>query len=858
MWNLALRTLRYRKSGFIATFIAVLLGSGLVIACAGLMETGIRIAVPPERFAAAPVVVSGQQAYLVPKEDPNDTKDMKTVALAERQWLDPALADELASVDGVERVVAETSVAATVVRDGRPVQAGSQSLGHAWQSAQLGPYGLVDGAEPTGDRDVVLDTATASLAGVGVGDQVDVVTNGEVGSFRVTGLVSPAERDPQSLLFFADRAIADLGEHGDEVGAFGLFVRPGVDVEALQETLEEKFAGQPYSVLVGDDRGLAEHPEAVGGRAQLIPLAAVFGGMAVFILMFVVSSTLGLSIQQRQKEIAALRAIGATPRQVRRMIVGEAFFVAIGAALLGCVPGIVVGPLLFEVISEAGVISPVVEYHQSFIAYLIGPAVALLTALIAARVTSSRAARVSPVEALAEAAVQRKWLNFPRVFFAVLFFVIGIGLFIVTGAFMSGPVASATAGPAVMAWAIALALLSPGLTKLLGRVFAVPVRATGGVAGYLANNNMRLRAVRMAAAVTPIMLAVGMALANFYTSSTQEAAAFRWFADDLRADVVVSSGVGGFAPGVLEDVRSVEGVEGASRYVTSAGWIDKPYDGSHVESPWPIQGVDAESAALITGITPVAGDLADLDDFGGAAAGLPVEHAKDMGVGVGDEVTLRLGDRKPVEVTVVALYEAKEGYETILAPAGLLAEHSTTGLARQILVKGGAGTSPEALSAAVSAAVAGVPGAVVGDRSTIVTFAEATKTQTWVNYLLVGLITGYTLISVANTLIMATSARKRELGMQRLIGSTPRQVMRMLALEASVIAGIGIVLGTVASVATLMPFSIVVLERPVPSGPVWIFLAVVAGAFALTLASTLLPARKILKLPSAEAARAVE
>ncbi|MFT7834554.1 FtsX-like permease family protein [Saccharothrix sp. BKS2] len=855
MWQLALRTLRYRKAGFIATFIAVFLGSGLVIACAGLMETGIRVAVPPQRLAAAPVVVSGQQAYLVPKEDPNDTKDMKTVALAERQWLDPAMADELASIDGVERVVAETIVAATVVRDGRPVQAGAQSLGHAWESAQLGPFSLVEGNEPTGNRDVVLDAATASLAGVGVGDQVDVVTRGETDSFRVTGVVSPAERDPQSLLFFADSAIGDLGRHGDQVSAFGLFLRPGVDAEAFQESLEDRFAGQPYLALIGDDRGLAEHPEAVGGRAQLIPLAAVFGGMAVFIAMFVVSSTLGLSIQQRLKEIASLRALGATPRQVRRMIVGEAFFVAIGAAVLGCLPGIVIGPLMFEIISEAGVISPVVEYHQGFLAYLIGPAVALLSALLAARITSSRAAKVNPVEAMAEASVQRKWVTFPRVLFAVFFFLIGIGLFIVTGAFMAGPVASATAGPAVMAWAIGLALISPGLTKVIGRVFAAPVRAAGGVVGYLANNNVRLRSVRMAAAVTPIMLAVGIALSNFYLSTTQEAAATRWFAEDLRADAVVSSATGGLAPDVVEQVRSVPGVEAATRYVTSAGWIDKPYDGSHVSSPWPMQGVDGGSAAQITGITPVQGDLADLT---GATAGLPVAQATDMGVGVGDKVTLRLGDREPAEVTVVALYEAKEGYETIMVSAGLLAEHTTTGLAQQILVKAAPGTSPEALMAAVGERMAGVPGAVVGDSSAIITFAKGTETQTWVNYLLVGLITGYTLISVANTLVMATASRKRELGVQRLIGTTPRQVMQMLALEASVVAAIGIVLGTVASVATLMPFSIVVLDRPLPAGPVWIFLAVVVGAFALTLAATLLPARKILAVPSAEAARAAD
>ncbi|WP_440902270.1 FtsX-like permease family protein [Actinosynnema sp.] len=855
MWGLALRTLRFRKSAFVATFIAVMLGSGLVIASAGLMETAIRIAVPAERTAAAPVVVSGRQAYLVPNEDPNDLKNMKTVALAERQWLPEDLAGELESVNGVERVVGETNIAATVVRDGKPVQVGAQSLGHDWTSAELGPYRITDGAEPTGNRDVVLDSATAQLASVKVGDQVDVLTKGKPSAFTVSGLTSPARKDPQSLLFFSSEAISSLGLHGGDISAYGLFLKPGADVDTVLETVEDKLAGQPYIVLADGDRGVAEHPEAVGGRAQLIPLAGVFGGMAVFIAMFVVSGTLSLSIQQRQREVATLRAIGATPKQVRRMIVGEAFFISTVAALLGCLPGWLIGPLLFSLVSDAGVISPVVEHHQGFLAYLIGPLVALVTALVAARITSSRASKVNPAEALAEAAVQRKWVTFPRVFFAVIFFAMGIALFIVTGTVMTGPVASATAGPAVMAWALALALISPGLTKVLGRLLSIPVRAFSGIEGYLANNNMKLRSIRMAAAVTPVMLAVGIALANFYTSTTQEAAAVKWFAEDLRADAVVSSTTGGFDPSVVEQVRQVEGVEAASHYTTSAGWIDKPYDGSHVESPWPIQGVDAQNASLITGITPVEGDLSKLT---GDTAVLPVEQAADMNVGIGDKVTLRMGDRQPAEVTVVALYEAKSGYESIVVPATLAAKHSTTGMVRQILVAGKEGTGTDALATAVAEKVANVPGAVVGDRDTIITPAEGSKTQTWVNYLLVGLVSGYALISVANTLVTATASRKRELGVQRLIGSTPRQVMWMLGIEASVIATIGIVLGSVASIATLMPFSIVVLESPFPSGSVLIFLGVAAGAFALTLGATLLPARKLLRIPPAEAAKAAD
>ncbi|XVS67908.1 ABC transporter permease [Actinosynnema sp. CA-299493] len=855
MWGVALATLRYRRQSFVATFIAVMLGSALVVACAGLMETGIRIAVPPERLAAAPIVISGEQAYLVPKEDPNNVKDMKTVALAERQWLDPALAGELAGVDGVERVVGEANVAATVVRDGRPVVVGAQSWGHDWASAALGPFELTEGGEPRDDRDVVLDAATASAAGAKVGDRVQVSTKGAVEEFRLTGLVPAAGEDAQSLLFFASSAMGDLGEHGDQVSSYGLFLKPGTDVDALAETLEEKLDGRPYTVLTEDDRGVAEHPEAVGGRAQLIPLAAVFAGMAIFIAMFVVSSTLGLSVQQRTRELATLRAIGATPRQVRRMVVGEAFFIAIIAAALGCVPGMLIGPFLFSLMSDNGVISPVVEFHQGFLAYLIGPAVALVTTLIAARITSARAAKVSPATALAEASVQRRWLSFWRVLFAFLFFAIGVGLFIVTGAVMSGPVASATAGPAVMAWAISLALLAPGFTKLFAKLLAGPVRAAAGISGYLANANLRLRNVRMAAAVTPIMLMVGIALANFYTSSTQEAAAARWFTDPLRAEAVVSSTIGGLAPDVVDRVRSVEGVEAASQYITSAGWIDKPYDDSHEASPWPIQGVDAQNASLITGITPVRGDLGRLS---GDTAALPTVQAAAMGVDVGDSVTMRMGDGRQAEVEVVALFEAKEGYEMIVAPASLVAAHATTGMVRQILVAGKDGVDPDDLAEAVRGQVASVPGAVVGDRDTIVGFAEGTRTQTWVNYMLIGVITGYTLISVTNTLVMATAARKRELGVQRLIGSTPKQVMRMLAAEASVVAIIGIVLGTVASLATLIPFSAVVLGRPVPSGSVFIFIGVAVASIALALGATLLPARKLLDVPAADAARAAD
>ncbi|HET6502130.1 MAG TPA: FtsX-like permease family protein [Amycolatopsis sp.] len=855
MFRLALRTLRFRKGGFIATFIAVFLGSAIVVACGGLMETGIRIAVPPQRLAAAPLVVTGKQTYVVPNQDPRDTKNLKTVALAERQWLDASLVGAVRGVPGVAGAVGEVSFPATVLRDGQPVTAGSQSLGHDWGSAQLAPFTLRSGSAPTRPGEVVLDAATAAQAGVHVGDQVSIAVDGGVTPYRVTGIAATAGTISQSALFFATADATRLNAHPGKIDAIGVLPAPGTDLDELASRIDGVVASQSATVLTGEDRGVAEFPEAIGGRAQVIPLSGVFAGMAVFIAMFVVASTLGLSVQQRQRELALLRAIGATPRQVRRMVVGEALVVALIAAILGCAPAVLLGPALYQLITSAGVITPVVVFHQGFIPYLAGPALALITVLIAAWVTGRRAGKTRPTEALAESSVQRRWVSVPRVLFAVIFFAMGLALFIITGVVMAGPVASATAGPAVMCWAISLALISPGVTKLVTALLQLPVRGLFGLAGYLGTINARVRAVRMAAAVTPIMLAVGMAVANFYTQTTASEAAQRYFADNLRADVTVTSTTGGFGPGVLGELRGLPGVAAVSAYVTSSGWVDKPYDGTHVESPWPLQGVTAQDAAYVTGITPDLGNLADLT---GNTVALPDEEAAHLGVGVGATVTMRLGDRETADLRVVATYPAKAGYETILLPATLLAAHGTDGLPRQILVSAAPGTDTATLAAAVTRQVAGQPGAVIGDRAALNTFASQTQALAWANYSLVGLVTGYTIIAVANTLVMATAARRREFGLQRLIGSTRRQVMQMLGVEATLIAVIGIVLGTVASIATLMPFSIVVLGSPFPSGPLWIYLAVVVAAVAIAVASTLLPARKAMEAQAIEAVARAE
>jgi putative ABC transport system permease protein len=136
--------------------------------------------------------------------------------------------------------------------------------------------------------------------------------------------------------------------------------------------------------------------------------------------------------------------------------------------------------------------------------------------------------------------------------------------------------------------------------------------------------------------------------------------------------------------------------------------------------------------------------------------------------------------------------------------------------------------------------------------------AEQQQTQAWVTYLLVGMIVAYTALSGVNTQVLATARRRRELALLRLAGSTRAQVLGMMTVEGLLIAGIGIGLGTAVSITTLVPFSVAASDSLTPSGPPWIYLAVIATAAVLALAGTLLPAWPALRSPPADAAAAPE
>jgi putative ABC transport system permease protein len=830
MLRIALRTLRFRKGAFVATFVAMTFGAVLVLACAGLMETGIRGEIPAQRFAAAPFVVTGSQTWALPKEDPNDPEeDSEAAYLPERVRLSDELVGEVSRVPGVAAAVGDVTV---------PVLAGQQRAdGHGWSSAALTPVSLVSGEAPaTGE--VVLGQG----AGATVGERVDLVVRGSAETFTVSGLV------PGDAVYFADDQVGGLAGHTGSVDQIGVLTTPGADLGAVADAIGKLLPGQNATLLSGTERGLAEFAGAEKASENLIVLSAVFGGLATMVMLFVVSTTLGLSIQQRQRELALLRAVGTTPGQLRRMVIGEALFMAVFAAGLGLALGGVFGKWLFERLADNGIVPAAMTYSSGWIPMVVASGAVLLGSFFGALIAGRRAARTRPTEALADAAIQRKWLSPIRVVLALLAFGGGLALFIVTIAVMTGPIAASTAGPSVMLWAIALALVAPGVTKMFLALLRLPVRAFAGTAGYLATLSTKTRAVRVAAVVTPIMLATGMATANIYLQTTSVEIANKAFADNLRADLVVTSPTG-IPSGVLDEVSAVPGVRAASEFATSTVFVAKPYDSSLSEDGWPVQGVTGGTAGETTAVKATAGDL---DDLTGDTVVLPATHAADLGKHVGDTITIMMGDRAEVPVRIVALYDAHEGFETLLMPASLVAAHTTDGLPSQIMLRT---DDPAAVSSALAPVLAAHPGLSLVDRDALLSgYAQDQELGAWINYLMAGMIIAYTAISVVNSLVMATGARRREFGLQRLTGSTRGQVLRMMTVEAGMATIIGVGLGTLIAGMTLMPFTLVTDGSILPKGPIVIYLSVIGAAALLTFGSTLASTWAGLRTRPAEAA----
>jgi len=763
MLTLALATVRTRLATFAGTFAALALGVS-VIATMTLVLAAASGGNPhqrPERFAAVPYVI---------QVDP-----------------DLQVRDRYGSVDSVP-LLAQPDVPASVVTQlpgvlpdrsfyaqVEGVPAAQPALGHGWSSAAFAPYVLTSGHAPSADDEIVVAGPAT------VGSRVSVVTAGGSRTYTIAGTVRP--RTGEQPIFFTDAEAARLS--------------PGVDAlvtyDAATASRAAGLPGAHLQVLTGADRHEAD-PGAVQDATELTGLTTFLGVAAMlsaFVAITVTATAFGLSVAQRRRDLALLRSLGATPKQVMRTICAEAALVGAGGSAVGCLLGLVWAPQLASWIVRQGLAPSWFSVYFSTgsvlalaIAFLAGVAVAVLSVLVAA----FRAGTIRPTDALREAAVEPKRIGRFRLLGGLVAACCGVAaLAAVALIFRSAATDPKTAAEIVIVLIGGTALLSPFLLRSLTRPFG------RGTAGMLLRANIVTGARRAAAVIVPVLITAGLAMSILGVNDTANAAAnagqHQQAAD---ADfVVLPAGTPGLTTALLERLHSVSGVEATAVTDTSMLAYQPRITSLNLQSPIPLPvtaiGLDEPSAAL--NLKVIAGSLTGLDDQTIAVDSSWNEH-------VGDTMDIWRPDGTSVSLKVIAVVAA-----SLSGPSLIVDQHNAgTAMPDRAYVKTDSADSDAALLAAVRSEDARV--VPVSAWSAAVNDQQAKQNQVGLE-LLLGIAIAYSAIGIASTLLMSASGRRSELSLLHKTGATRRQIVWIVAAESLVLTVLGIVLSAVVSCLVL-------------------------------------------------------
>ncbi|MFE0806797.1 FtsX-like permease family protein [Streptomyces sp. NPDC058848] len=890
MLHLAWRMATHRITALLAVACAVLGGAALITTTGVLAESGLRSQLPPGRLGGADVVVAADQEF-------HPSGDLP-IALPERATVPDRLVDRLAALPGVTAAVGDIGFPAALTDARGQLLASAddaRTAGHGWSSTQLLADPRVAGRAPSGAGEV----AVPAGAGVAVGEPVRVVANGRPAApYRVTAVVDA----PGAGIYFADGTAlrlagrdgnragedggsadedADTGEgagagantgrgegngtsagadtdHGEGAGGapragtvdlIGLRVEAGAE-ERVATAVRERVAGMGLEVVTGADRGEAVEPGVGSARSLLVLLAGSLAGIVLLITGFVVAGALGVAVAGQRRDLALMRAVGATPKQIRRLAAAQSSVVAAVALVPGVAAGYLLAGRFRELLADRGVL-------PGELPLTIGPLPALATLLLvaaavqlSARCAAWRTSRMPATEAVAESRSEPRRPSRVRTSAGLLLM---LGACVLAAApLLSRTVigASATSIAGVLA-AIGLALSGPALVKGAGEAVVRRLRPSAAAPTWLALANVRGYALRVAGVVSPLAMAVVFVLTYTFAQTTVLAAT----AQDTRTGTlaqyeVTAPALGGLPADALPAVRQAPGVRAAAPAgTTTVVW-------EYEEFGEPV--AEAASAMVLgpdsRGVVDPGVREGGLDRLTGATVAVSGEAARSRGAGLGERVRLVLGDGARVDARVVAVYDRGLGFGPVVLSRQLAAGHTTTALDQSLLVRTD-GTDEAARG--LTALAAGRTGLTVASTAPDAG-AEGgdTPPEVWVNLATIVVLLGYLLLSIANKLVAATAQRRAEIAALRLVGTTPRQIRAMMRREAAVVAAAALACGLLLSALPLALLGQGFLGRPWPAGPAWLLPAVAATVVLTSFLTVELPTRHALRTPPADALRA--
>ncbi|MGN9809973.1 FtsX-like permease family protein [Micromonospora sp. BQ11] len=814
MIGLAARLLRHRAGPAAATLLALIAGVLILVAMGTFVESGLRFRPEPRLWATADVVVANRTVSHTFKEFDGETTT-STVTLPEGGTVDAALVDRIRQVPGVAAVTGDEGVLID----------SPAAVGHGWDTYDFAGRPIAAGAAPRADDEVLVDTRL----GVAPGDRIDLVVGGVGRSYRVSGTAETGS----AAVFFTDAQAARLSAHPGRVDAIGVRMMPGADLGAVREIASAAGA----TTYVGKDRGNVEQSENQAARTLLVEVGSAFGGYVVLLIVFVVAGTIGLSVRHRRRDLALLRAVAATPGQVRRMLLAEAALLALIGSAIGGPTGLLAARWVHGELVGRGFVPASFPMADGLFAVPAAVGTAVLVAVLAALVAARRITGIKPIEALGEIAVEPRRSGRVRLIAGVL----TLAAAGASGAFTLGAAGStgALAGAVGMLYLFvtAVALLAPRINAYAARLLTPLLPRVWRVSGYLAAANLRANAQGMATVLTALVLSVGFGGSVWFLQTNLERQTITQSSAGTLAERVLVA-PGGLPADAAREIRELAGVEAATGVrrtqvlVRASGYIE----------PVSAQSVDPAGITSTMDLAVREGNLADLR---AGTVAVSAMQASSSGWDVGDQAELWLGDGTPVTLDVIAIYGRGLGFGDVTLAAETVAGHTAGNTSDEVLVRAG----PEA-DTALATWSAGHPDTEVLDAATRTRLVSTDLALgAWLNRLLIGVMVGYAALAAATTMVMAALARRRELALLQLVGVTRRQIRAMVQAEQAGLLGTAVLIGATIAALTLSAIVNGLTGSPIPYVPPLGGVAVLGGTTLLALATTVWPVRRLLNAP---------
>ncbi len=841
MRKVALRGLRARPLRTILTAMSVVLGVAMIAGTYVLTDTINKSF--SEVFAQAN---QGTDVVVVPRKVDEDF-------FTSPAPLEDGLVRRVQSVDGV-RTAAGGIQGEVSLRDAKGDRiGGATTLVLAQQPAPLNSFEYVTGHAPRGPDELALSEKAFEEEGLKLGDTISVVGDKGARPFKVVGSATFGDVDTvagyPAAIVTLPTAQALAGRRG-EVDTISIAGDDGVSPARLRARIATTLGTAPVEVRTGTQDAAQQTADLEDDFGFIRTALLVFGGIALFVGAFVIYNTFTITVAQRTRELALLRTLGASRRQVLRSVVLEAGVIGLLASVLGLLGGLLLAPGLRGLLGAIGADLPntasVVATRTIVVSLLVGVLVTVLASLVPAL----RATRIAPIIALREGLTAEPRAGRGRIAIAALLCVagaaiLGYGLF--GGA--SGSGAAATLGGGAVAVFLGVALFSPQLVRPLAWVIGAPMQRLAGVSGRLARENATRNPARTA--VTAAALMIGVALVAFVSifaaglRGSIDRAVDRAFAGDLS--VVAKSGFGSTPAALADAVRRVPGIADVSSIRFSEAKVAGKQDTTSVS------GIDPATLAQTYRLKWKDGSDATLARLG--ADGVLADTAYSKKARIGDRISMLTPAGKRVTYTVRGILD--EGSDFGLLGGGLVVPNARLAADFNersdafVFLRYAGGAAPAATRAAVDRMLATrFPDTETQDREQVKEAQAGQINQLlYLIYALLGLSVIVSLFGIVNTLALSIFERTRELGLLRAVGTSRRQVKRIVRLEAVITsligASLGLVLGVLFALAISRPLEEEGFRLTFPITTLALLLVAAAAAGML---ASLWPARRAARL----------